>query len=75
MKLVFVPRIENRVPIPPPQNHGYTAALRKMKVGQSIVLPVRDTASAGAYGQAAWGKGNYATRKIGVRKVRVWRIK
>ena len=73
---IFKAKISRGVPIPEPHTaKGYTAFMRTMKRGDSAVFPVKDTASAGMYACAAWGKGNYASRQIGKNKVRVWRIK
>jgi hypothetical protein len=73
----FKTKIEKGVPIPPAtgQSKGYTAFLRTMKKGESAVLPLKDTAAVGMYAHAAWGKGSYASRKIGKNKVRIWRLK
>ena len=75
--MIFKTKIEKGVPIPPRigNSKGYTAFMRTMKKGESAVLPLKDTAAIGIYATAAWGKGNYTSRKIGKNKVRVWRTK
>ena len=65
------PKIEKNVPIPKKRTSGVSALLRKLKVGESILLP-KQAAYTQAY--AVLGKGNCTIRST-PDGVRVWRIK
>ena len=64
-------KIEKNVPIPKRGRSGISAALKSMKVGDSMILP-KQTAYTQAY--KVLGKGNCAVRST-ADGVRVWRIK
>lgn len=69
--------IEKGIPIPPQRGgggrcHGITAVLRKLRRGESVLLPI-DMARANRYAWSYIGPGAYAVRKILGGGVRVWR--
>ena len=68
-------KIEKGVPIPSARGRtGVSDAIRKMKVGDSIV--VVDRMSAGTIAKQVFGKaGHITTRKLPDGTFRVWRIK
>lgn len=69
-------KIEHGITPPPPHGRGYTEVLRKLKKGDSVVLPIgRQNASSAA--MYALGSGNYVCRSLGNGKkgCRVWRLK
>jgi hypothetical protein len=67
-------KIEKGIPIPEggTSSKGYTAALRKMEVGDSAVFPM-NTSAACALARNALGKGCVTVRKT-ENGCRVWRI-
>jgi hypothetical protein len=65
-------KIEKGIPIPGRRN-GFSETLRKMKPGDSVLLP-RDRLNANALAHDVLGSGNYATRKEDG-GTRVWRTK
>jgi hypothetical protein len=68
-------KIEDGIPLPGRKGGtGYTATLRKLEVGQSVVLPVRG-AHANALAKNAMGSGAFACRKVDDDHTRVWRTK
>lgn len=71
-------KIEKNVPIPPVRSHsqnGKTAFVRKLKVGQSVVISGTIQAAIST-GRNAFGDNGFVTcRKIDNNSVRVWRIK
>ena len=68
-------KIEKGIPIPlgGRKIHGFNAVLKKMKVGDSVVLP-RSTSAANSLAKQALGTGNYTIRKIDESSCRVWKI-
>ena len=74
-------KIERGIPIPAARsNHGYSDALRKLKVGESVVLPCSNqTARALIYqilrSKRTPFKGEFTGRKLDGDHTRVWRIK
>ena len=67
-------KIEKGVPIPPSHvSKGYSHALRKLKVGESVVLPAPAN-NLGATCRDVLGKGNYVSRTV-EGGTRVWRLK
>ncbi len=66
-------KIDKGVQIPPRRADGMAAALRKMKRGDSVLLPT-DMSSARASAHRELGKGCYASRSEG-EGTRIWRIK
>lgn len=63
-------KIEKGIPIPS-GNANVTATLRKLKVGDSVLLP---SSFDRQYAHQVLGKGNYTARKM-EDGVRVWRTK
>lgn len=70
-------KIERGVPIPTGRGHtkGYSAVIRKMKVGDSAVLPVNTNTCHSLARQIFGGTGYVATRKVDAGHSRIWRIK
>lgn len=65
--------IESNIPLPKPRGKGYTAALRKLKVGDSVLLPI-GLNNAGNVANYAGLTGKYRARgEPG--GVRIWRTK
>lgn len=69
-------KIEKGIPIPPitRAKWGFAEKLRGMKKGESVLLKGKQISNRTRYGQMAFGKGNYATRKEGD-GYRIWRTK
>jgi hypothetical protein len=68
-------KIEDGIPIPPKRivnNKGYSETLRKLKIGQSCVLPIK-RAIASCLAIRILGKGKTTTRTI-EGGTRVWRL-
>lgn len=65
-------KIENGIPVPA-RAKGLTVILRKLKVGQSVILPAKGQ-SARTVARYALGKGKHATRAT-TGGTRVWRLK
>lgn len=69
-------KIERGIPVPPQHGRkGYSAILRKMKVGESVVLPTSTQPATNIGYQVFGGSGHITVRKIGPDETRVWRIK
>ena len=70
-------KIERGIPMPMQgrNNKGYTTVLRKMKVGDSVILPHRDRDGAAAVANYALGTGKYSCRKAEGGGYRIWRTK
>lgn len=66
-------KIEHGIPIPTNKAFGMTATMRKMKVGDSVVLPLSQRNS--VHPAARHLKIKVATRKISATECRVWRVK
>ncbi len=68
-------KIEKGIPIPARKggnSKGYAAALRKLDVGDSVVLPVTITTASNTAAHL-FGSGKYTARKVDG-GTRVWRI-
>ena len=66
-------KIEHDIPPPPPRRRtGYTALVRSLQPGESVLLPVPNW-KANAIAYRALGAGNYRSQKE-TDGVRVWRI-
>jgi hypothetical protein len=65
-------KIEKDIPIPPRGGRGLAAALRKMKVGDSVELPI-STQSASNCVRQLFGPGHVTIRKTD-KGCRVWLI-
>jgi hypothetical protein len=67
-------KVESGIPIPERRaaSKGYSSALRKLKVKQSILFPEADYMSINTTAARVLGTGKYAMRRIG-EGVRVWR--
>lgn len=64
--------IDSDIPMPLPKGKSpYWEAVRKLEVGQSVLLPLLPE-SANVIGYRVWGKGNYRIDKEG-NGTRVWR--
>lgn len=68
-------KIDKGIPIPLRMGHskGYSAAVRKLLKGDSVLLPL-STSQASNCAKHILGPGNYAARKEG-KGARIWRIK
>ena len=67
-------KIEKGIAIPPDKSKkGYVDALRRLKKGDSVVLPI-PVYAAGRSAYYVLGAGNYASRGV-EGGTRVWRIK
>ena len=64
-------KIESDIPLSP-LGKGYTAALRKLRVGQSVVFPHKECMEVG--GITGRIEGKFSTRKV-ADGIRIWRIK
>ncbi len=66
--------IEDNIPIPPAiHSTGITAAVRSLKIGQSVFIPhVKETSQFGGIFKHV--EGRFTTRKVEGGGVRVWRI-
>lgn len=68
-------RIENNVPIPPEHGgKGYAATIRKLKKGQSVLLPT-SRKNLGGIVSYIGGKGAFVMRSMPGNKTRIWRMK
>lgn len=70
-------KIETGVPIPPHGREGsghVQVALRALKLGQSVVLPVKSPGNAYTAAGKYIGKGKFTVRQVDG-GFRVWRIK
>lgn len=69
----MMPKIDQGIPPPAPKPRtGFTALIRSLKVGESVLLPV-PTWKANAIAYRALGQGNYRSEK-GPDGVRIWRV-
>ena len=68
-------KIEDGIPMPPKHGNakGYAEALKKLKVSQSLVLPVGSYSGAWGHAKANLGKGNFVIRAAKGGGFRVWR--
>ena len=65
--------IEKGVPIPPPRRRfGWAALLRKLEIGDSVVLPTANWRANSAASRVL-GKGHYRSAKEAT-GTRIWRI-
>jgi hypothetical protein len=65
--------IEHGIPLPKPRGKGYTAALRKLAVGDSVFLPI-GLNNAGNVANYAGLTGKYRAQSV-PGGVRIWRTK
>ena len=68
-------KIEKGIPVPPKPGggrKGYGPAMKAMRKGDSVLLPVKAYANAWTTSMTHLGRGNFEIRKEG-QKFRVWR--
>ena len=67
-------KIEKNVPMPERRGRPgiYTPTLRKMDVGDSVVLPLNYN-GARLLAQYVFGRGNYRGTKLDANNTRIWR--
>jgi len=68
--------VEDNIPIPIGGSRAMGSpeltVMRTMKVGQSILLPLKNAQDASNRARSAWGRGCFKVRREGA-KYRVWR--
>lgn len=69
-------KIEKGIPIPKgTSSTGVTSTLRKMKVGNSILVKATHPNKPSAMASYALGKGRFAVRRADDEHYRIWRTK
>ena len=69
-------KIEKNIPIPTDRRgggRGYSAALSKMKIGESVVLPVKSYSGAWQHAARVIGSGKFTVHTNDGGGFRVWR--
>lgn len=68
-------KIDKGIPVPPRRNaNGYTALIRSLKKGDSVLLPVKIQTAVSLCYQISDDRSMYTRRSEGT-SVRVWRVK
>jgi len=69
-------RIDKGYPTPEPRGESPLRGIfKRMKPGDSVLLPTAFASTARTIAKVFFGKGNYASRADGKNAVRFWRIK
>jgi len=70
-------KIEKGIPLPASSGteKGYAQTFKQMKPGDSVLLPIETRNHISGQAKRIFGNGNWASRKIDEKHVRVWRTK